>query len=434
MSSRPQVVVVGGGFGGMRAVSGLKDVDVDVVLIDKANHHLFQPLLYQVSTALLPPGDIAAPLRRVFARQRNVTVMMGEAIDVDVERRTVCIATIAGQNRAVSYDFLIVAVGAVPNYFGHDEWSAIAPPMKTVDDAVELRNRILRAFETAAATDDETVRRENLTFAVVGAGPTGVELAGQLAALGRRLLSRQFAALPKGEFRIVLADAGDEVLAPFDARLRRHTRDKLQELGVELVLGRPVVAVDDSGMTLGADAKGEGGSTGRSRVAAATVIWAAGAKPAPFTARVAAATGASTDHKGRLRVGEDCALPGHPEIFAIGDMANLDDLPGIAEPAIQEGKYVAHAIQARLAGENRLGPFKYRDLGTMATISPLDAVAQLRFLRLHGVPAKAAWAAVHLTFLVGWGPRVGVLSSWAWTLSTGKRQEQVILATAKARQ
>jgi NADH:quinone reductase (non-electrogenic) len=432
MTARPRVVVIGGGFGGMRAVRGLREADVDVTLVDRANHHLFQPLLYQVSTALLPPGDIAAPLRRVFDEQHNVTVLMGEAVDLDVAQRTVQVATVASDQREICYDFLVVAVGAVPNYFGNDEWSAAAPPMKTVDDAVGLRDRILRALETAAVTDDESVRQRNLTFAVVGAGPTGVELAGQLAAMGRRMLSRQFAGLPQDEFRILLADAGHDVLAPFAAPLRQHTREKLQELGVEVVLGRPVVAVDDTGVTLG-DAHGgdaTGGQTsGGQKVAAATVIWAAGVKPAPFTARVAEAASASTDSKGRLHVGADCTLAGHPEIFAIGDAANHDDLPGIAEPAIQEGKHVARIISARLGGGHPPGPFRYRDLGTMATISPGDAVAQMRFLKLHGAPAKVAWAAVHLAFLVGWGHRGAVLGSWAWTLVTGRRKEQVMLCT-----
>lgn len=307
---QPRVVIIGGGFGGLRAARGLRRSGVEVTVIDKANHHLFQPLLYQVSTALLPAGDIAAPLRRLLADQPNATVVMGEATDIDVVGRTVTVATVAGEQHDVPYDYLVVAVGAVPNYFGHDQWRPFAPPMKTLQHAVDLRDRILRAFEMAAATHDDDVRRHQLTFAVVGAGPTGVELSGQLAALGRRLLREQFPKLPADQLRIVVADAGDEVLAPFDPELREHTRNQLRELGVELMLGRAVVAIDEEGLTLGA----ANGNSGEDTVRVATVIWAAGVKPAALTGRLAAAAGAQTDDKGRIKVSQDCTIPERPEI------------------------------------------------------------------------------------------------------------------------
>jgi NADH:quinone reductase (non-electrogenic) len=427
MTQRPHVVVIGGGFGGLHAVRGLRDADVDVTLVDKANHHLFQPLLYQAATSLLPPADIAVPFRQVFEDQPNVTVVMGTATDVDVRGRSVTVSTLSDERRELSYDFLVAAVGAVPNYFGHEEWASVAPAMKSLEDAVDLRDRVLGALETAASTTEEEQRRQHLTFAVIGAGPTGVELAGQLAAMGRRMLTDQYRELPHDQFRIVLADAGEHVLAPFDPRLRDHAGRKLRDLGVELNLGRSAVAVDHESLTLGS---GPGGD--RETIAAGTVIWAAGVQPHHFTATLAAAAGADTDGKGRLKVGLDCSLAGHPEILAIGDMVDLNGLPGIAEPAIQEGRYVARVIRHRIGERPSPGDFRYLDLGIMATISPADAVAQRGRLRLRGAAAKLAWAAVHVGFLVGWGHKATVLTKWAWTVATGNRQQQVMLRTTRA--
>jgi NADH dehydrogenase len=302
--------------------------------------------------------------------------------------------------------------------------------MKTLRQAVGLRDRLLRAFEAAAASNDEQARRRWLTFAVVGGGPTGVELAGQLAALARRTLHGQFHTLDPAHLRIVLADAGDTVLAPFPPSLRRHTSRRLTELGVQIQTGQMVTGIDEHGITLRPAGSGGGGER---RIATPTVIWAAGVTPVPLTARLAAATGAETDHKGRIGVGADCTIAGHPDIFAVGDLANVDNLPGIAEPALQQGRYVAKVIRHRLGAGRHPGPFRYRDLGTMATISPLDAVADVRGLHLHGVPGKAAWAGVHLAFLVGWSNRIGVLANWTWSLSTGRRQQQLILAPEAVR-
>ncbi|MFI7601395.1 NAD(P)/FAD-dependent oxidoreductase [Actinoplanes sp. NPDC049681] len=423
---RPRVVIVGGGFGGLRVARGLRHARADVVVIDRVNHHLFQPLLYQVATALLPPGDIAPPLRQILADQANTSVLLGEVTAVDPATRTVRADTADGADRAVPYDYLVIAAGTTDNYFGHDDWAAAAPGMKTLYQAIGLRSRLLHAFEAAAAAPDPGTRREWLTFAVVGAGPTGVELAGQLAALARRTLRREFHDLDPTHLRIVVVDAGHHVLAPFPQQLRRHTQRQLRRLGIEIVLGHTATAVDDTGLTV-APADSHDGSR---RISARTVVWAAGVKPVPLAARLAAATNAATDHKGRVVVGDDCALPGHPDVFAIGDIANVHDLPGIAEPAIQQGRYVAELIKHRLGHRPHPGPFRYRDLGIMATISPFDAVADIRGLRLHGPLGKAAWAGVHLGFLVGWANRAAVLATWGWALGTRRRRQQLILTEA----
>jgi NADH:ubiquinone reductase (H+-translocating) len=429
MTGRPRVVIIGGGFAGLRAARGLRHAPAEVVLVDRVNHHLFQPLLYQVATGLLPPGDIAPPLRRILADQHNTRVLLGEATGIDPHAHTVTVAAADGQPHHITYDQLVVAAGTTDNYFGHDDWAAVAPGMKTLRQAVGLRDRLLGAFEAAAASSDEQTRRRWLTFAVVGGGPTGVELAGQLAALARRTLHGQFHSLDPAHLRIVLADAGDTVLAPFPPSLRRHTGRRLTDLGVQIQTGQMATGIDEHGITL---RPANVGGAGEQRIETPTVIWAAGVTPVPLTARLAAATGAQTDHKGRIKVDPDCTIAGHPDIFAVGDLANVDNLPGIAEPALQQGRYVAKVIRHRLGRGHHPGPFRYLDLGTMATISPLDAVADVRGLHLHGLPGKAAWAGVHLAFLVGWSNRIGVLANWTWSLSTGRRQQQIILAPQPA--
>jgi NADH dehydrogenase len=426
MSERPRVVVIGGGFGGLRVARGLRHAPADVLVIDRANHHLFQPLLYQVATALLPPGDIAPPLRQVLADQRNAEVLLGEVTDVQVRDRTVRVAAADGQTRYEPYDHLVLAAGACDDYFGHDEWADVAPGMKTLRQAVGLRGRLLRAFEAAAASTDETERRRWLTFAVVGGGPTGVELAGQLASLARRTLRPEFHEIDPAQLRIVLVDAGDAVLAPFPGPLREHTRRQLDELGVEILLGHTATDIDSDGLTIAP--VDEDGDTASRRIEARTTVWTAGVAPVPLAARLAEATGTATDHKGRIQVEDDCTLPGHPELFAIGDLANCHDLPGIAEPAIQQGRYVAKVLRHQLGHGRHPGRFRYRDLGTMATISGMDAVADVRGMHLRGPIGKLSWAAVHLAFLVGWSNRAGVLANWAWTMTTGRRQQQLILA------
>ncbi|MFS8099524.1 NAD(P)/FAD-dependent oxidoreductase [Lentzea alba] len=407
-----RVVVVGGGFGGLGVVRGLKRANVEVTLIDRTNHHLFQPLLYQVATALLPAGDIAPAFRAILRKQRNAKVLLGEVTGFDTAGERVHVDLPDGTSRTIEYDTLVVAAGSRDSYFGHDDWAEAAPPMKTLEQAVDLRSRLLRAFETAVAADDP---KQWLSFAVVGAGPTGVELAGQLADLARRALKGQFRDIDPHDVRITLLDAVPHVLPPFSPPLREHARVKLEQLGVTVLTSAMVESIDATGLTT---KEGD-------RVEARTIIWAAGVQASPLARELAEATGAEVDRKGRILVNSsDCSVT--PEVFAIGDMVNLDDLPGIAEPAIQEGHHVARVIKARLEGRPHK-PFKYLDLGTMATISPGDAVADIGKLRLKGVIGKAAWAVVHIAFLVGWRNRVAVLANWAWNVVTGRRTQPIIL-------
>lgn len=410
--SKHRVVVVGGGFGGLGVVRGLKRADVEVTLIDRTNHHLFQPLLYQVATALLPAGDIAPAFRAILRKQRNARVLLGEVTGFDTSARLVHVDLPDGSSRTVEYDTLVVAAGSRDSYFGHDEWAEFAPPMKTLEQAVDLRSKLLRAFETAVAADDP---KQWLSFAVVGAGPTGVELVGQLADLARRALKGQFREIDPRDIRITLLDAVPHVLPPFSAPLREHTRKKLEQLGVTVMTSAMVESIDATGLTT------EDGD----RVEARTIIWAAGVQASPLARKLADATGAELDRKGRIVVNPaDCSVT--REVFAIGDMVNLNDLPGIAEPAIQEGHHVARVIKARLQGRETK-PFKYLDLGTMATISPGDAVADIKNLRLKGIIGKAAWAVVHIAFLVGWRNRAAVLAQWGWNILTGRRAHPIIL-------
>ncbi len=398
---------------------GLKRADVEVTLIDRTNHHLFQPLLYQVATALLPAGDVAPAFRAILRKQRNARVLLGEVTGFDTTNRLVHVDVTDGRSREVAYDTLVVAAGARDSYFGHDEWAASAPPMKTLEQAVDLRSRLLRAFETAVASDDP---KQWLSFAVVGAGPTGVELAGQLADLARRALKGQFREIDPRDIRITLLDAAPHVLPPFSEPLRRHTHRKLEQLGITVMTGAMAETIDDEGIT----------TKDGDRVEARTIIWAAGVQASPLARKLAEATGAETDRKGRIVVNPaDCSVTGN--VFAIGDMVNLDDLPGIAEPAIQEGHHVARVIKARLRGREAK-PFRYLDLGTMATISPGDAVADIKKLRLKGLIGKAAWAVVHIAFLVGWRNRAAVLTQWAWNIVTGRRAQPIILEPVQAKE
>ena len=421
---RPRVVVIGGGFGGMQVAKGLRTADAEVMLVDRVNHHLFQPLLYQVATGLLSPGDIAPALRSVFARQHNVRVVLGEATSIEPERSRLTVVAPDGGGHVVEFDHLVLATGAQSSFFGHEEWAEFAAPMKTLADAIDLRDRLLSAFELAAVSEDAEVRRDHLTFVVVGAGPTGVEVAGQIAALARRTLKREFHDLDASDIRVVVVDAGDTVLHPFAPSLQHHATESLERLGIELMLGHAVSAVDDDGITV---KPAHGHDHQARRLRAHTVVWAAGVATSPLAHQLSEATGASVDHRGRIEVGPHCELPGHPHIFAIGDAAQVDDLPGLAEPAMQEGRHVAEVIRCQLTGHVLPGPFRYRDLGTMATISPTDAVAQRGRLRVSGIPAKAGWAAVHLAFLVGWGNRLSVLTSWTRIALFGSRGRQLII-------
>lgn len=425
---RPRVVIVGGGFGGLQVAKGLREADAEVVVIDRVNHHLFQPLLYQVSTALLAAGDIAPALRTVLARQDNARVVLGDVTDIDPHSSSVTLTGPDDVDRTIEYDRLVLAAGAESSFFGHDDWAEAAVPMKTLVDAITLRERLLGAFELAAQSEDLTTRRECLTFVVVGAGPTGVEFAGQLSALARRTLRREFHELDTADLRIVLVDAGDSVLNSFAPSLQRHGEAALEELGVERILGHSAETIDAAGITV----RPTNGNASERRISARTVVWAAGVATNPLARQLAETTGASVDGKGRIKVDPRCRVPGHPDLFAIGDAANVHDLPGIAEPAMQEGRYVASVIVSDLAGASPPAPFRYRDLGTMATISPTDAVAQRGRVRVSGLPAKLAWAGIHVAFLVGWGNRFAVLMQWLQVALFGSRRRQLIIGSRRS--
>jgi NADH dehydrogenase len=426
-----RVVIIGGGFGGVRAAHRLARAPVHVTLIDRTNHHLFQPLLYQVATGVLSPGQIAPALRSLFRGQENVDVLLGEATDIDVGRRTVRV--VAEHELTVPYDTLIVAAGATHSYFGRDDWSTVAPGMKTLGDAIRLRSRILGAFELAEQAADVAEGDAWLTFAIVGAGPTGVELAGQVAILARRVLRGEYRHIDPAAARVLLLDAGPAVLPTYPDGLRRRAQRALErKLGVEVTLSTPVVEVDREGVTVQS-----GGQ--RSRLEARTVIWAAGVKAPALGAGLAQQSGAKLDHAGRLHVEPDLSLPGHPEVFALGDMISLPGVPGTAQPAMQEGEYIARTVRARLAGAPARGPFKYRNLGSMAVIGRTHAVADLfGRIRLSGFPAFVIWGVVHLANLVGWGNRYEAVARWLWTLLARNRRERLIsvrdlLAGARSR-
>jgi NADH dehydrogenase len=414
-----RVVIVGGGFGGVRVARALEHDGVQVTLIDRTNHHLFQPLLYQVATGVLSPGQIAPALRSLFRGQENVRVVLGSVEEINLERRFV--RTVAVEDTRIPYDTLVLATGSTHSYFGHDDWSAVAPGMKSLDDATRLRSRILGAFELAEQERDPRERARWMTFALVGAGPTGVELAGQISTLAHRVLRDEYRTIDPAQARIVLLDASEQALNGFAPRLQARAEHDLNDLGVEVELSAPVVDIDPGGVTLR-------GSDGHSRrIDARTVIWAAGVKASPLAAQVGRAAGATVDRAGRVSVGPDLTLPGHPEVFAIGDMIAIPGVPGVAQPAIQEGKYVAAVIQARLAGRPAPRPFKYRDLGMMATIGRTRAVADLfGKVRIGGFPAFVVWAFIHLVYLVGWGNRFGAVTRWMWTFLARNRRERLI--------
>jgi NADH dehydrogenase len=419
-----RVVIVGGGFGGVRAAKGLEKAPVHITLIDRTNHHLFQPLLYQVATGVLSPGQIAPALRSLFRRQENVRVVLGDVEDIDLERRVV--RAVDNDEIDVPYDTLIVAAGATHSYFTHPEWAEFAPGMKTIDDANRLRSRILGAFELAEQEPDPSARRAWLTFAIVGAGPTGVELAGQIRLLANRVLKGEYRTIDPATARVVLLDAVPNVLTAFGEQLSRHAEAELRGLGVDVELNAKVVDVDRDGVVV--EEHGE-----PRRIEARTVIWAAGVKASPLGALLAERSGAEADRSGRLHVEPDLTLRGHPEVFALGDMVSVPDVPGTAQPAIQEGKYVAKVLRARLAGAAPPKTFAYRDLGTMATIGRSQAVADLfGRIKLWGFPGFVVWGAVHLAYLVGWGNRFEAVTRWMWTILARNRRERLISVVSLA--
>jgi NADH dehydrogenase len=418
-SRRHHVVVIGGGFSGLKVARKLARRDVDITLIDRHNHHLFQPLLYQVSTGILSGGQIAPALRDLFVGRENVQVLLGDVETIDLDARTVTIT--AAHEVTLGYDTLVVAAGAGDSYFGHDEWERDAPGMKTLDDAFRVRTRILSAFELAETSSDPADRAGWLTFAIVGAGPTGVELAGQLAYLSRHALAGHYRAIRSEDAHIVLLDAAPSVLPSFRDRIRRKADAELRRIGVDIRVGTSATSIDQHGLDIR-------GPDGESRLEARTVLWCAGVSASPLAALLARASGAEVDRAGRLVVGPDLTLHAHPEVFAIGDMVSVPGVPGVAQAALQEGTYVAEVIARRLAGKSAPAPFAYRDKGSMAIVGRSWAVADVRGLQIAGHLAWVIWAIVHIAFLVDWQKRFEVIRRWLWEFVTAGRQERVISA------
>ena len=410
-------MVVGGGFGGLPACRFLGRQPVDVVLLDRRNHHLFQPLLYHVATGILSEGQIAVPLRDTLQRYDNIRVELAEVTGFDLERRVVFAASPLHDSVEVPYDSLIVAAGVSQSYFGHDELALFAPGMKTIDDAIELRRRIFGAFEMAEVTTDPAEKQAWLTIVVVGAGPTGVEIAGQVRELAVRCLRRNFRTFDPATIRVLLMDGGKEPLATFGHRLSARATTALEKLGVELHMGSRVTGIDANGVDVET-------SAGTERIAAHVVVWAAGVQASPLAAMLADASGADTDRSGRVATLPDLTIPGHPEVFAVGDMVTLDGLPGVAEVAMQGSLHAANTIVRRL-DDRPTRPFKYRDLGSVAAIGRFRAICSFRGLRLSGFPAWIVWLVVHLTFLNGFGNRVGALARWFWAMVGRRRHERI---------
>jgi NADH dehydrogenase len=404
------VVILGGGFGGLAAAHALGRRPVRVTLVDRRNHHVFQPLLYQVATAGLSAPDIAAPIRRIVQRHRNVDVLLAEALRIDVERRAVSL-----DDGEIAYDSLIVATGATHSYFGHDEWAEHAPGLKTLEDALLIRRRVLLAFERADRETDEARRRRWLTFVVIGAGPTGVEMAGTMAEIARHTLREDFRHIDPGTARVVLIEAVDRVLPPYPPDLSAKAQAQLERLGVEVRTKTRVTSVDADGVQLGDE-----------RLDARTVVWAAGVAASPLGRSLSA----HVDRAGRVPVERDLTLPGHPEVYVIGDLAALQQdgqpVPGVAPAAMQMGRHAARNVLRTIAGRERL-PFRYVDKGSLATIGRKSGVALFGRFRMWGFPAWAAWLAVHIFFLIGFRNRLVVMTDWAWSYFTHQRFARLIL-------
>jgi NADH dehydrogenase len=414
-----RVAVVGGGFGGLFAAKALRRSPVEVTLVDRTNHHLFQPLLYQVATGILSEGSVAPPLRDVLRRQRNVEVVLGDVVDVDLDARRLTVDTV-GRCSEVPYDSLIVAAGAGQSYFGHPEFADEAPGMKTIDHALELRGRIFGALELAEREEDPIARARFLTFVVVGGGPTGVELAGQLAELSRHSLRGNFRRIDPATARVVLLDAAPTILSTFPTSLRQRAARDLRGMGIEIHAGTLVTDVDAGGIHTDSD------DPRIRRIEAATKIWAAGVEASPLGRLLAEQAGAEVDRAGRVQVRPDLTLPGHPEVFVVGDLMSLDGLPGVAQVAIQSGRHAAETIRRRVAGDASSRPFRYHDRGTLATISRFRAVGGIGRVRLAGFPAWLLWLLVHLVWLAGFKNRVLVLVHWTIAFLGRGRAERTI--------
>jgi NADH dehydrogenase len=425
-----RLVVVGGGFGGLQAVRQLDGVPIEITLVDRRNFHLFQPLLYQVATGSLSPAEIASPLRGIFKRQKNVSVLLAEVTGFDLDERRVHLARLPNgeEGAAIPYDTLIVSGGSRYSYFGHDEWQANAPDLKSLEGALEIRKRILTAFEAAEAEHDEKRRKAWLTFVVVGAGPTGVEIAGQIAELARNTLPNDFRSMDPREARVLLVETADRVLTTFPPSLSIKATAALEALGVTPLVGHTVVDVGRELVEIQAP-NGE-----QETVSAHTVLWAAGVTASSLAAEL----GTDVDRAGRVTVGPQLTIPGHPEVFAIGDMVRVTDadgtvvpLPGLAPVAMQQGRYAARVVRARLRGEDSR-PFRYVDKGNLATIGRSKAVAEIKGLRLSGFVAWATWLLVHLFYLIGFQNRLLVLLRWTFSFVTHGRGARLITTVARS--
>jgi NADH:quinone reductase (non-electrogenic) len=402
-------VIVGAGFGGLQAAKSMRRLPVDLIIIDRQNHHCFQPLLYQVATAELAPSDIAWPIRSILRPQRNARVLMTEVIGVDAAARRVHTDSVE-----IPYDYLVLATGATHSYFGHDEWEKVAPGLKRIEDATEIRRHILLGFERAELTEDEATRKRLLTFVVIGGGPTGVEMAGAIADVARQTLKADFRRIDPRQARIVLIEAGPRLLPSFPENLAEYARRSLENMGVEVMTSSMVTQCDQDGVALGEQC-----------IAAATIIWAAGVVASP----AAQWLGAEHDRAGRVKVGPDLTVPGRPEIFVIGDTATLADdqkIPGIAPAAKQMGKYVARVIAARLQGAEPPPPFRYRHAGNLATIGRKAAIVSLGRVNLKGFIGWLFWSVAHIYFLIGLRNRFVVAANWLWSYLTFKRSARLI--------
>jgi NADH dehydrogenase FAD-containing subunit len=411
----PQVVIVGGGFGGLAAAKALRNAPVNVLLIDRSNHHLFQPLLYQVATSVLAPGQIASPIRSVLRGQKNATVILGDVTGIDKEGRRLFAKNVDREGVAIPYDYLVLATGVHHSYFGHDEFEKFAPGLKTVADAVVVRNRILQAFERAEAEDDPHRHNGLLTFVLVGAGPTGVEMAGAIAVLVRQTLQAEFRRMDPSSTRIVLVDGAGRVLPSFAETLSKAAKKRLEDLGVEIRHGH-VDRIDEDGAWIGDE-----------RIPSKTVIWTAGV----MASHAGVWLGAETDRVGRVRVDPLLRLPGHPEVFIVGDTASLDQdghpLPGVAQVAMQQGRYVGRSIRRLIMGKSQLKPFRYFDKGSMAVVGKGFAVLETGKIHMSGHLAWLAWVAIHLQFLGQSSLRVTVFVQWMWAYFTGQRGSRLIV-------
>src|SRR5215216_6390541 len=431
-SGRHRVVVIGSGFGALWATEALAKAPVDITMISMTSHHLFQPLLYQVATGVLSEGEVAPATREILKRQENVTVLLGRVTDIDLGAHTVTSVSPLGTT-VTRYDTLIVAAGAGQSYFGNDHFSEFAPGMKSIDDALELRGRIFGSFELAELCTDPAVAEEWLTFVVVGAGPTGVEMAGQISELAHRTLRRDFRRIDTTKAKIILLDAAPAVLGMFGDKLSGAARKQLEDIGVDVELNAKVVGVDNTGVDI-VDADGN-----QRRIRSRCKVWAAGVSASPLGKQLAEQSGAEIDRAGRVKVNEDLTLSGHPEVFVIGDMMNLNNLPGVAQVAMQGGKYAARQIVRRLNGEPPAEPFKYFDKGSMATISRFHAVASVGKVHLAGFFAWLMWLGVHVMYLIGFKNRVTTMLHWAVSfVFRGRSQrtttrQQIVARTLMAR-